>query len=115
MRRCDAENVARYFAAEMFDLVFSSNLLEHLSSPSAALRGIHEVLRDEGITLHVMPNPLWKLLDFTFFYADVLRQLVRRLRHGGSRNEADRKSTRLNSSHSQISYAVFCLKKKTNH
>src|SRR2546430_923203 len=27
--------------------------------------------------------------------------------------ERDRKSTRLNSSHSQISYAVFCLKKKT--
>src|SRR6516165_8848730 len=27
--------------------------------------------------------------------------------------EGDRKSTRLNSSHSQISYAVFCLKKKT--
>src|SRR5688572_32171091 len=33
----------------------------------------------------------------------------------GVRSEAtwaDRKSTRLNSSHSQISYAVFCLKKK---
>src|SRR5256886_12880830 len=28
---------------------------------------------------------------------------------------ADRKSTRLNSSHSQISYAVFCLKKKKDH
>src|SRR2546430_12486359 len=28
------------------------------------------------------------------------------------RSEPDRKSTRLNSSHSQISYAVFCLKKK---
>src|SRR2546427_9202790 len=28
------------------------------------------------------------------------------------RHETDRKSTRLNSSHSQISYAVFCLKKK---
>src|SRR2546430_11317046 len=27
----------------------------------------------------------------------------------------DRKSTRLNSSHSQISYAVFCLKKNTRH
>src|SRR2546427_9265701 len=27
-------------------------------------------------------------------------------------NKVDRKSTRLNSSHSQISYAVFCLKKK---
>src|SRR2546430_7918682 len=29
-----------------------------------------------------------------------------------SRRAKDRKSTRLNSSHSQISYAVFCLKKK---
>src|SRR5438309_7574940 len=28
---------------------------------------------------------------------------------------ADRKSTRLNSSHSSISYAVFCLKKKKKH
>src|SRR2546429_3987087 len=28
--------------------------------------------------------------------------------------EADRKSTRLNSSHGYISYAVFCLKKKTH-
>src|SRR3712207_8797489 len=27
----------------------------------------------------------------------------------------DRKSTRLNSSHANISYAVFCLKKKTHH
>src|SRR2546430_7657461 len=32
---------------------------------------------------------------------------------GGEKEEGeDRKSTRLNSSHSQISYAVFCLKKK---
>src|SRR5256885_3179858 len=31
-----------------------------------------------------------------------------------STNDADRKSTRLNSSHLVISYAVFCLKKKKN-
>src|SRR2546427_7052891 len=31
---------------------------------------------------------------------------------GPGGEEQDRKSTRLNSSHSQISYAVFCLKKK---
>src|SRR2546430_4939593 len=35
-------------------------------------------------------------------------EIVRRIRVA----RADRKSTRLNSSHSQISYAVFCLKKK---
>src|SRR5205085_9142720 len=33
-------------------------------------------------------------------------------RPGECARPADRKSTRLNSSHSQISYAVFCLKKK---
>src|SRR2546430_8171901 len=37
------------------------------------------------------------------------RLVVRQLR---SAVRSDRKSTRLNSSHSQISYAVFCLKKK---
>src|SRR5689334_24786769 len=34
-------------------------------------------------------------------------------RRHGCRKRRDRKSTRLNSSHSSISYAVFCLKKKT--
>src|SRR3712207_8795406 len=33
-------------------------------------------------------------------------------RSRGARGTADRKSTRLNSSHANISYAVFCLKKK---
>src|SRR5206468_9472831 len=32
----------------------------------------------------------------------------------GKRRPIDRKSTRLNSSHDQISYAVFCLKKKNS-
>src|SRR2546430_9826837 len=35
-----------------------------------------------------------------------------RAQGGGLDDRRDRKSTRLNSSHSQISYAVFCLKKK---
>src|SRR5207245_3064591 len=34
---------------------------------------------------------------------------------GGGRGRRDRKSTRLNSSHGSISYAVFCLKKQNSH
>src|SRR3712207_7482011 len=34
---------------------------------------------------------------------------------GPGRPDQDRKSTRLNSSHANISYAVFCLKKKKHH
>src|SRR2546430_12598877 len=52
-------------------------------------------------------------------HADVCRRAARGAAPGAEgdsgRRDArprDRKSTRLNSSHSQISYAVFCLKKK---
>src|SRR5688572_31958897 len=41
-------------------------------------------------------------------HRDVVAAARRDVAHAGE----DRKSTRLNSSHSQISYAVFCLKKK---
>src|SRR3712207_6966448 len=40
------------------------------------------------------------------------RRLVHGHRERDHRAERDRKSTRLNSSHANISYAVFCLKKK---
>src|SRR3712207_8029631 len=50
----------------------------------------------------------------------IRQQLHRAGRDGLSGREfgdlsADRKSTRLNSSHANISYAVFCLKKKKKH
>src|SRR5438309_9710970 len=52
---------------------------------------------DDGIGPHAA-HPLTDLVD------------------GGIRGfDGDRKSTRLNSSHSSISYAVFCLKKKKKH
>src|SRR3712207_7902648 len=41
--------------------------------------------------------------------ADEVRELA-----ASVEDELDRKSTRLNSSHANISYAVFCLKKKTH-
>src|SRR5690348_18065981 len=48
----------------------------------------------------VVANPNIGYGAYTITYAD------------GSSRELDRKSTRLNSSHPSISYAVFCLKKK---
>src|SRR3712207_8575422 len=41
-----------------------------------------------------------------------VRRRARRGPRGGRELRVDRKSTRLNSSHANISYAVFCLKKK---
>src|SRR3712207_7883771 len=53
--------------------------------------------------------------DLDRLRADVEAHLVLRDGVGGHRRGGeDRKSTRLNSSHANISYAVFCLKKKQN-
>src|SRR5688572_31737522 len=74
--------------------------------------------------------PRSTLFPYTTLFRSLPRQVGRRVvgevevevdahRRRGARvvlhrllGEEDRKSTRLNSSHSQISYAVFCLKKK---
>src|SRR5947208_10504433 len=45
---------------------------------------------------------------------DIAMPLMNGLEAGLRLKELDRKSTRLNSSHQIISYAVFCLKKNTN-
>src|SRR2546422_6682178 len=46
--------------------------------------------------------------------AEELERQVHLLGGHPAKGEPDRKSTRLNSSHGYISYAVFCLKKKKN-
>src|SRR3989440_7661841 len=56
-----------------------------------------------GVRIAVMANDLARLCGVV---KKLLAQRSGRFRCG------DRKSTRLNSSHDQISYAVFCLKKK---
>src|SRR5436305_9452062 len=63
--------------------------------------------------------PRSTLFPYTTLFRSHLRRssgsesFVTRLLHGGQASRAsDRKSTRLNSSHVRISYAVFCLKKK---
>src|SRR3712207_7739554 len=71
---------------------------------------------DEGILIDPFPFGL-ELAEMTGIRA---RGRVVDVRVEGERvaitvdGERDRKSTRLNSSHANISYAVFCLKKKKN-
>src|SRR2546430_10900090 len=60
---------------------------------------------------------LFRSLDtarFRAFLAEALDASVEDIQAMVLMSSTDRKSTRLNSSHSQISYAVFCLKKKKN-
>src|SRR2546427_7185897 len=66
-------------------------------------------VRGHGCVVGDEPDPVQPVL----FAAQCLAQLALQIEMAFA---GDRKSTRLNSSHSQISYAVFCLKKKnTTH
>src|SRR5260221_3787584 len=55
--------------------------------------------------------------DMLKFQDEVAKKVVDGLQVevSGKEQQTDRKSTRLNSSHTVISYAVFCLKKKNKH
>src|SRR5207253_3829945 len=68
------------------------------------------------------PPPTSTLFPYTTLFRSRVRAQDRRwhvgggghrIGHVGTDRHEDRKSTRLNSSHVAISYAVFCLKKKT--
>src|SRR3989454_4223252 len=62
-------------------------------------------------SLYLAPHAVRMDLAQDFVLPARQRQRYRR----GARGALDRKSTRLNSSHLVISYAVFCLKKKKNY
>src|SRR2546422_7932385 len=60
-------------------------------------------------------SPRFCRADERTTHVAVRSSMGRRLYVGNLPYTTDRKSTRLNSSHGYISYAVFCLKKKNNH
>src|SRR5574342_791220 len=66
--------------------------------------------RDWSCTDHVTDHALITWLSCTAHVAD--HAMITQLPCTGHMTDQDRKSTRLNSSHHRISYAVFCLKKK---
>src|SRR2546430_5614766 len=66
---------------------------------------VEGVLRAPALLMHALPG----ILQVVFIISIGVMQFVAIF---WFMSKGDRKSTRLNSSHSQISYAVFCLKKK---
>src|SRR3712207_8173863 len=65
--------------------------------------------------LRALENEEWDLLPGPTFVKTFLRTYAEYLDLDPRLLVEDRKSTRLNSSHANISYAVFCLKKKKTH
>ncbi|MBW6451254.1 MAG: class I SAM-dependent methyltransferase [DPANN group archaeon] len=76
---CDAEQIDTYFKKDEFDIIFSSNLIEHLKNPNQFLNGIHKILKNDGITIHCIPNSFWKITQIIFHYINLIVVLFERI------------------------------------
>src|SRR5687768_11503781 len=86
---------------------------------AGAAREIREILQREGVAdmpigVDIVEPPMLAALEAENVTVRDGQQTMLNAREVKSIDEIDRKSTRLNSSHGYISYAVFCLKKKKN-
>lgn len=70
--QCDAENITKKFKKKEFDLIYSSNMMEHLQNPEKSVTESLQVLKDDGIIIHVMPNTLWKIFQLLFFHINLV-------------------------------------------
>jgi 2-polyprenyl-3-methyl-5-hydroxy-6-metoxy-1,4-benzoquinol methylase len=82
-RICDAQDLSE-FDDQSFDLIFSSNALEHIPDIDRCLGECRRVLKPEGVMLHAMPNRWWKTISCLL----TLTQLRRPATHGVERTHA---------------------------
>ncbi|WP_203458745.1 class I SAM-dependent methyltransferase [Lacinutrix sp. WUR7] len=59
---CDAQDLSQ-FDDNTFDLIFSSNMLEHIPDVRQCLRECKRVLKEDGVMLHTMPSRYWKFFQ----------------------------------------------------
>src|SRR5689334_24815713 len=96
----------------MFDATAKRPLVSHLAARGEGRREHATDLADKIVIDATNPlNPAMTGLALGFLTSGV-ELLQSQARQAKFFKTLDRKSTRLNSSHSSISYAVFCLKKK---
>jgi SAM-dependent methyltransferase len=81
------------FPDASFDVVFSSNVFEHMAHVSAFQREVLRVLRPGGIAVHSMPSVTWRLLTSIEFYPWVCAQLARRIAGARTRPTTDSHSS----------------------
>src|SRR5207245_11386082 len=107
-------------------LLFFFCVFDPPSPPSTYTLSLHALFRSFNTALNEIPPPSLRQIIRRLSYSEatiyrhfpeLCRQISQRYAEYRTKRamarKADRKSTRLNSSHGSISYAVFCLKKKT--
>lgn len=72
------------FNDSTFDIVFSSNVLEHVEDLGALLTEIRRVLRPGGLSIHLMPTPAWRAWSLATHFGWGAKRLLAIARGGTS-------------------------------
>lgn len=72
----DAQDLSRFSDEEM-DLIFSSNLIEHLPNPDHCLAECRRVVKQEGLIIHTVPNRTWKIVSLLLYYPFQIKTVFR--------------------------------------
>lgn len=73
------------FPDASFDVVFSSNALEHVRDLAGMHAEIKRVLKPDGLCVHVLPTHAWRFWSSLTAYPNALRHLGRAIKGGGRR------------------------------
>jgi SAM-dependent methyltransferase len=74
VRSFDGVNIP--FPADSFDVVFSSNVMEHVTHPDLLLAEMARVLAPSGHVVHVVPSASWRFWTSVTRYVNAARRLV---------------------------------------
>jgi len=74
----DAQNLWQ-FKDEQMDLVFSSNVLEHLPNPAKSLAECRRVIKQNGYIIHTVPNRTWQIFHLLLYYPFLIKTALRRM------------------------------------
>ena len=83
------------FADAHFDIVMSSNVLEHVDDLSRVLSELARVLKPDGVMLHILPSASWRLWTTLAEFPAAPRNLLRGLRSGPTGGRAQAGMSRL--------------------
>lgn len=97
------------FADSSFDILYSSNVLEHVVELDTLAADMKRVLRPGGIALHLVPNPQWRLLSLLTYYPGQALDFVRWLRRSRKPAAQSSAATSLLEKHSLLARAAHRL------
>lgn len=97
------------FENNSFDVVFSSNVLEHIPHVEIFQKEIARVLKEGGIAIHVMPNTVWRTLTFLAFYPDRIKKLVKKILPVSNSHSSNSQIERVSKTKKTLAQKLFTM------